>query len=115
MFNQIFVVFAAVLLASVSAAPGAKAEAKPLIVAATPLAYTAPFVSAPVVTATSSQSFIRNYNGLAVSAPLVAAASPYAGSYSAYSPYVAYPSAYTAYPSAAYVASPYAAGVPVLV
>lgn len=85
---------------------------------AAPIAYSAPLVSAPVVTATSSQAIVRNYNGFAaVSAPLVASpyvASPYAA-YSAYSPYVAYPSAYTAHP-AAYVASPYTtAGVSVLV
>lgn len=110
------------MLATVLAAPkpDAKPEAKPLIVTpAAAVAYSAPIASAalvstPIVTATSSQSIVRNYNGLALSAPLVAAASPYAA-YSAYSPYVAYPSAYTAYPSAAYVASPYSAGVSVVV
>lgn len=57
-----------------------------------PVAYNAPIVaSAPaVVTATSSQVFARNYNGLA--APLVAAATPLISAsaplaYSAYSSY----------------------------
>lgn len=74
-------------------APEAKADAKPLVVAAAaPLAYSAPL--------------IHSYNGLAVSAPLIT--SPYAA-YSAYSPYAAYTSAY-AHP-AAYVASPYPTAV----
>lgn len=82
----------AVLLVVSSAAPApeAKPEAKPLVVAS-PIAYSAPLITEPFVTATSSQYFARNYNGLAVSAPLIAAPS----AYTAYSPYIAsYPSAY---------------------
>lgn len=92
----------AVVLVIVSAAPApdakpdAKPEAKPLLVAAAPVAYSAPLITAPVVTASSSQYIARNYNGLAVSAPLISA--PLA--YSAYSPYVAYDNyGYVAAPS----------------
>lgn len=112
--------FAVIAVIAAIPTPDAKAEAKPdakpLVVAA-PIAYSAPLVSAPFVTATSSQAIVRNYNGYAVSAPLVAS-SPYVASsaayaaYSgAYSPYFAQPAAYN------YVASPYtvAAGVPVVV
>lgn len=80
--------------------------AKPGLIA--PLAYSAPLLAAPIATATSSQVFARNYNGLA--APLIAAPAPlaytsslgYASPYLAASPYVASP--YSAY-------SPYYAGV----
>lgn len=71
--------------------------AKPGIIA--PLAYSAPLVAAPIVTATSSQVFARNYNGFA--APLIAAPAPLA-----YSSPLGYASPYLASP---YVASPYAA------
>lgn len=99
---MIFVFIAAIAIVAAAPAADAKADAKPeakplIVAAAAPLAYTAPLVS--------------SYNGLAVSAPLVA--SPYAAynAYSpySYSPYAAYPSAYT-HP-AAYVASPYTAAV----
>lgn len=79
------------VVASAAPAPEATPEAKPLVVAS-PIAYSAPLISQPIVTATSSQYIARNYNGLAVSAPLIAAPSAYA----AYSPYIAasYTSAY---------------------
>lgn len=82
----------------------ASAKPKPLVAVAAPVAYSAPLVASPVVTATSSQVFARNYNTFAtpyvsaayttgVSAPLLSApvaaaytASPYAAAYS-YSPY----------------------------
>lgn len=80
-----------VVFAIATAAPAT--EAKPLVVAA-PVPYLAPLITEPVVAATSSQFIARNYNGLAVSAPLIAAPSAYTA-YSS-SPYVAtYPSAYT--------------------
>lgn len=72
-------------IATAAPAPEAKPEAKPVLVAS-PIAYSAPLLAAPVVTSTSSQYIARNYNGLAVTAPLISA--PLA--YSAYSPYVAY-------------------------
>lgn len=104
--------FAVVAIVAATPTPDAKADAKPeakplIVAAAAPVAYTA-----PLVTATSSQTFVRNYNGLAgVSAPLIA--SPYAA-YNAYtSPYVAYPSA--AYATAPYFASPYTSAIPVVV
>lgn len=75
------------VVATAAPAPEAKPEAKPLVVAA-PIAYSAPLITEPVVTATSSQFIARNYNGLAVSAPLIAAPSVYSA-YSAYSPYIA--------------------------
>ncbi|XP_044756118.1 uncharacterized protein LOC123314812 [Coccinella septempunctata] len=68
--------------------PEAKAEAKPGVLAAAPLVATAP----AVVTATSSQAFVRNYNALA--APLVAAP-------------VAAAASYVAAPGAPLLASPY--------
>lgn len=98
----------AVLLVAVSAdpKPEAKPEAKPGLIA--PLAYSAAplvAVSSPYIAATSSQSFVRNYNGLAA-APFIAApvASAYRSAYvspyayaAAYSPYVT-PLKYTAAP-----------------
>lgn len=73
------------------------------------LAYSAPVVAAPVVTATSHQVIARNYNGLAVAAPVahtaaapVAYTAPALAARYAYSPYSAY-SAYAPY-------SPYVAG-----
>lgn len=79
--------------------------AKPGLIA--PLAYSAPLVAAPVVTATSSQVFNRNYNGFA--APLIAAPAPlaYASPLGLASPYLA-ASPYIASPYSAY--SPYIAG-----
>lgn len=69
------------------------------------VAYSAPLIASPVVTATSSQYVARNHNGFA--APLVAAA--YTSGVAA--PYVSAPvaAAYTASPyAAAYSYSPYA-------
>lgn len=84
------------MVALVAATPEAKPEAKPHLLAAAPLAYSAPLIaSAPIVTASSSQSFVRNYNGLALSAPLIAAASPLVYN-PVYAPYVASPYAYSA-------------------
>lgn len=90
----------------------ASAKPKPLIAVA-PVAYSAPLVTSPVVTATSSQVFARNYNTLAepvvaaytAGAPLVSAAAPVAAAYTT-SPYAA---AYTTSPYAAAYTSPYAA------
>ncbi|XP_023310246.1 uncharacterized protein LOC108913245 [Anoplophora glabripennis] len=90
-----FVAIFALAIACASAA----ADPKPGILAAAPLAV-APGVAPAVVTATSSQSFIRN----AVAAPLVAApglAAPYLAS-----PYVASP-----YLASPYLASPYASPI----
>ncbi|KAJ8947172.1 hypothetical protein NQ314_008673 [Rhamnusium bicolor] len=76
-----------VLLAVAIVSAYASADPKPGILAAAPLA-----VAPAVVTATSSQSFIRN-----VASPFVAASA-------VFSPYVASP-----YLASPYVASPYAA------
>ena len=58
--------------------------------------FLAPLVSAPVVAATSSQVFARNYNGLAAYTAPVAAAYTAPLAYSAYSPYASAYSAYSA-------------------
>ncbi|KAJ8958146.1 hypothetical protein NQ318_006083 [Aromia moschata] len=88
-----FVVVLALTFAAASADP------KPGVLAAAPL------LGAPasVVTATSSQSFVRN----AVAAPLVA--SPYLASPYLASPYLASPYLTSPYLTSPYVASPYAA------
>lgn len=93
-----------VVLVSALPEPEAKPDAKPGLIA--PIAYSAPLIAAaPVITATSHQSFVRNYNGFA--APLVDARVPLA--YTAYSPYVASPYAYSPYANVAplkYTAAP---------
>lgn len=105
LYTQVSIVLMAALMVSASPKPEAKPEAKPGLLAA-PLAYSAPLVAAPVVTATSSQAFVRQYNGLAA-APLVAAGAPLA--YTAGAPLAYTAAAYTS-PYAPYVsyASPYA-------
>ncbi|XP_045461863.1 NADH-quinone oxidoreductase subunit I 2-like [Harmonia axyridis] len=91
--NKLVIVAVAFVAYGVMATPEpeAKAEAKPGILAAAPLV-AAPAIAPAVVTATSSQAFVRNYNALA--APLVAAPVPVAASY-------------VAAPAAPFVASPY--------
>ncbi|XP_033243407.1 cuticle protein 38-like [Drosophila miranda] len=68
--------FAAVILAILACA-----SAKPGFLSA-PLAYTAPAAivaaPAPVVTATSSQVFARNYNGIAAAPVIAPVAAPFA-------------------------------------
>lgn len=91
-----------VLAVSATPNPEAKPEAKPGLLA--PVAYSAPLVTAPIVTATSSQSFVRNYNGIAA-APLIAAPVHYTAATAAYAPF----SQYAAYASAPYAYSPYVA------
>lgn len=74
----------------------AAVSAKPTVLA--PVAYSSPILApAPYVTATSSQVFQRNFNGVAV-----AAAAPFP------SPFIAGPVAPLAY-SSPLIASPYAA------
>lgn len=69
-----------------------------------PISYSAPLVAAPVITATSSQSSVRNYNGFAAS-PLIAAPVTYTAAGSAYGPF----SPYAVFGSAPYAYSPYVA------
>lgn len=84
------------------------ASAKPGILS--PVAYSSPLVAAaPYVAATSSQVVARNYNGLAVAAPVIAPA-PLAYSsplINAYNPYLGGLAGYSAYPAGFRYASPY--------
>lgn len=84
--------FAGVTLAAPS--PKAQAAFVAPVVASAPVVAAAP----AVVTATSSQVFARNYNGIAAplvaapaAVPAVAPVAPFASPYFAASPYTAYP------------------------
>lgn len=85
LFLQTIVCLMAALVV-VSALPEAKPEAKPHVVVASPLSYSAPLITEPILTSS------RYHHGHHYSAPLVAAPSV---ANSAYSPYVGYPSVYS--------------------
>ncbi|XP_037815400.1 uncharacterized protein LOC119606090 [Lucilia sericata] len=98
MFKFAFVIFALI----------ACAAAKPGLLTAAPLAYTAPVVAAPagVVTATSSQYIARNHNGIATAPVVAPVAAPVVAKTVAYTAPVAAPLAYTASLPLSYAAAP---------
>lgn len=113
LFNFQFAVFIVALIGTTLADP----KPEPGVLAAAPLV-AAPAVAPAVVTATSSQSFIRGYSAPLVATASYVAASPYvpAAPYVAASPYVpaapyvaASPYVATPYAASPYVASPYIA------